>query len=67
MPRFNYRLTFLGRKRGAIGIFYNVELCILAGTPLSDDQLLSRAYDTHEHILAFRIDGRPYNWRTLSD
>lgn len=42
-----YRVQFVGRKRGAIGIFYQHSIVVEAE---SASEAESAIYDTHEHV-----------------
>lgn len=41
-----YRVTFKGRKAGAIGIFYPISIVVEADDP---EAAKLKAYDEHEH------------------
>jgi hypothetical protein len=47
-----YRLEFLGRKVGAIGIFYQISVTLEAST---EDEARLKIYDTHEHISGLKV------------
>ena len=47
-----YLATFVGRTRGAIGIFYPISTEVEAETPEAAELKL---YDTHEHIQGLRF------------
>lgn len=48
-----YRATFRGRRRGAIGIFYDIETTTSGATPLEAQLAL---YDRFEHIERLRLE-----------
>lgn len=52
--RHLYRLNFYGRRKGAIGIFYAIQIDVPADDP---DEAKLLAYDTHEHIAGGGLDG----------
>lgn len=47
-----YRLTFTGRKVGAIGIFYP---CFVELTASSKEEAEAKLYRTHDHIQKLRV------------
>jgi hypothetical protein len=51
-----YRITFQGRKRGAIGVFYEITETVEA--PDADAAVL-KLYDTWEHIHAPDVEELP--------
>jgi hypothetical protein len=55
---YKYLLTFIGRKKGAIGVFYAIEQYISSPKPLDDAKLRRRVYDRYEHILGLKVNGR---------
>lgn len=50
MKRF--RIQFVGRKVGAIGIVYRHDVTVEAETP---EDAVAKLYDTHEHITGLEI------------
>lgn len=57
-----YKVRFIGRLNGALGIRYGHQLTIEAPENASKEELQLIAYKTHESISGFRIveiDGKP--------
>ena len=42
-----YRMKFVGREKGAIGIFYPMDITLVADCP---DSAREKLYDRYEHI-----------------
>ena len=49
----NYRVTFVGRNRGAIGEFYSIVAYL--DSPNESD-VMRQLYDSHEHITDLKIE-----------
>ena len=53
MPGNKYRITFIGRLIGAIGIHYQHKVDVEAD---SEDSAIEKLYETHEHIMVLTIE-----------
>tara|TARA_R110000803_G_scaffold35405_8_gene76600 strand:- start:2799 stop:2966 length:168 start_codon:yes stop_codon:yes gene_type:complete len=50
-----YKVTFTGRKLGAIGIFYKISTTTQAPENATDDEIGLTLYDHYEHIQELKI------------
>jgi hypothetical protein len=57
---FKWRVSFTGRKSGAIGIMYPVEIVVESRWRLDDKSVQAHCYDIGwDHISNFKILSRP--------
>lgn len=60
MSEFKWRVSFTGRKSGAIGVRHKVETVVESRWPLDDKSVLAHCYGMGwEHIAQFKILSRP--------
>lgn len=50
-----FKVTFTGRKKNAIGIFYKISDIVEAPKNSTDEQIRLKLYDKYEHISNLKI------------
>lgn len=50
-----FKVSFKGRKIGAIGIFYKISDTVTMPKDSTNEQVLLNLYDKYEHISEFKI------------
>ena len=57
--KYTWKVSFIGRESGAIGIDYRIDTEVKSNWPLSDESVLAHAYFDYDHISSFKILSRP--------
>ena len=50
-----YKITFTGRQKNAIGIFYKISISIQAPKNATEEEIKLKLYNDYEHISNFKI------------